>query len=172
MKMVSMRMLWSGMVAPEPPKAGGAELARQVRDGALVLLAADAFGAASKLVHITTEYAKTRKQFGQEIAQFQAVKHELAEMATQLECARGLFWYAGHAFAHIQGESMRSAAIAKSHITDIAASAARSCVELHGGLGFTWECDVHIHMKRVMFDRAFLGTPEHHRRRFAVEEGC
>jgi alkylation response protein AidB-like acyl-CoA dehydrogenase len=150
---------------------GGAELARSVRDGGLVLLAADAFGAAAKLVAITTEYAKTRQQFGQEIGQFQAVKHQLADMATQLECARGLFWYAAHAFDHIEGEAMRTAAIAKSHLTDVAAWIGRESVELHGGLGFTWECDVHIHEKRIMFDRAFLGTPEHHRRRIAQQEG-
>jgi len=150
---------------------GGIELARRLRDGGNVLLAADAFGAAAKLVQITTAYASTRQQFGQQIAQFQAVKHQLADMSTQVECARGLFWYAAHAFDHIQGESMRTAAIAKAHLTDIAAWVAREAVELHGGLGFTWECDVHIHMKRVMFDRAFLGTPEHHRRRVAQQEG-
>ena len=152
-------------------RVGGVELARRVRDGALVLLAADAFGAAAKLVAISVEYASTRRQFGQEIAQFQAVKHQLADMATQIECARGLFWYAAHAFDHIDSESMRTAAIAKAHLTDVAAAIARESVELHGGLGFTWECDVHIHKKRVMFDRAFLGTPEHHRRRIARQEG-
>jgi len=156
---------------PSEALGGGAELARRVRDGGLVLLAADAFGAGSKLVQITVDYANTRRQFGQEIGQFQAVKHQLAEMATQLECARGLFWYAAHAFDHIQDESMRTAAIAKAHLTDVAIFVAREAVELHGGLGFTWECDVHIHMKRIMFDRAFLGTPEHHRRRIAQQEG-
>jgi alkylation response protein AidB-like acyl-CoA dehydrogenase len=150
---------------------GGAALAKKVRDGGLALLAADAFGAASKLVDITVEYAKTRQQFGQEIGQFQAVKHQLADMATQLECARGLYWYAAHSFDHAESEGMRMAAIAKSHLTDLAAWIGRESIELHGGLGFTWECDVHIHMKRTMFDRAFLGTPEHHRRRIAQQEG-
>jgi len=152
-------------------RIGGADLARRLRDGALVLLAADAFGVGSKLVEITVAYASTRKQFGQEIAQFQAVKHQLADMATQIECARGLFWYAAHAFDHIEAESARTAAIAKSHLTDVASWIAREAVELHGGLGFTWECDVHIHKKRAMFDRAFFGTPEHHRRRIAQQEG-
>ena len=150
---------------------GDIEVARRVRDAGNVLLAADAFGAAEKLVQITTEYAKTRQQFGQEIAQFQSVKHQLAEMATQLECSRGVFWYAGHAIDHLPGESMRQAALAKAHITDIASWIAREAVELHGGLGFTWECDVHIHMKRIMFDRSYFGTPELHRRRIATQEG-
>jgi len=157
--------------APGERLAGADDAAARLRDAGLVLLAADAFGAASKLVTITTEYALTRQQFGQQIAQFQAVKHNLADMATQVECARGLFWYAAHAFDHMQHESMRTAAVAKAHLTDIANWVGREAVELHGGLGFTWECDVHIHKKRAMFDRAFLGTPEHHRRRFAAQEG-
>lgn len=150
---------------------GGIDVARGIRDAGNVLLAADAFGAAEKLVHITTEYAKTRQQFGQEIAQFQSVKHQLAEMATQLECARGMVWYAGHAVDQIPDEAMRQAALAKAHITDVASWIARESVELHGGLGFTWECDVHIHMKRIMFDRSYFGTPELHRRRIATQEG-
>ena len=150
---------------------GGAEVARQVRDAGILLLAADAFGAAQKLVEITTEYAKTRQQFGQEIAQFQSVKHQLAEMSTQLECARGMFWYAAHAVDHLPDEAMRQTALAKAHITEIAAWIGREAVELHGGLGFTWECDVHIHMKRIMFDRSYFGTPELQRRRVATQEG-
>ena len=150
---------------------GDASVAAAVRDAGCVLLAADAFGAAEKLVTITTEYAKTRQQFGQEIAQFQSVKHQLAEMSTQLECARGMVWYAGHAIDHIPAEAMREAALAKAHITDIAAWIGREAVELHGGLGFTWECDVHIHLKRIMFDRSYFGTPELQRRRIAAREG-
>jgi len=155
----------------EPLANSSIEIARAVRDAGLVLLAADAFGAASRLVAITTEYAKTRQQFGQPIAQFQAVKHQLADLATQLECARGLLWYAGHAIDQLPKESMRQAALAKSHVCDVAAWIGREAIELHGGLGFTWECDVHIHLKRAMFDRSYLGTPEHHRRRIALQEG-
>jgi alkylation response protein AidB-like acyl-CoA dehydrogenase len=150
---------------------GGIEVARSVRDAGLILLAADAFGAAEKLINITVAYAKTRQQFGQEIAQFQSVKHQLAEMSTQLECSRGIFWYAGHAADHMPDELMRQAALAKAHTTDIASWIAREAVELHGGLGFTWECDVHIHMKRIMFDRSYFGAPEAHRRRIATQGG-
>jgi alkylation response protein AidB-like acyl-CoA dehydrogenase len=65
----------------------------------------------------------------------------------------------------------RAAAIAKHHLTERAAEVARAAVELHGGLGFTWECDVQIWMKRVLFDRAFLGAPEAHRARVAALAG-
>jgi len=123
------------------------------------------------LVRMTTDYAKARQQFGQPIAQFQSVKHQIADMATSIEPARGLFWYAAHAWDHLQDEAPRSAAIAKHHLTDRATEIARDAVELHGGLGFTWECDVQIWMKRAMFDRAFLGTPEAHRARCAALGG-
>jgi alkylation response protein AidB-like acyl-CoA dehydrogenase len=146
---------------------GGAAASARLRDAGLVLLAADAFGAAWQLVRMTVDYAKARQQFGQPIAQFQAVKHQLADMATSIEPARGLFWYAAHAFDHLPDEAPRAAAIAKHHLTDRATDIARAAVELHGGLGFTWECDVQIWLKRAMFDRAFLGTPEQHRARSA-----
>ncbi len=143
----------------------------QVRDAALALLAADAFGAASTLTRITTEYAKTRQQFGRPIAEFQSVKHQLANMATQLEPTRGLFWYAAHAFDARPDEAERASAVAKAQICDRAIGIARDAVELHGGLGFTWECDVQIWFKRAMFDRAWYGTPEHHRARIATLGG-
>ena len=122
-------------------------------------------------MRLTVDYAKARQQFGTAIAQFQSVKHQLADMATSIEPARGLFWYAAHAFDHLPAEAARAAAIAKHHLTDRATDIARAAVELHGGLGFTWECDVQIWFKRAMFDRAFLGTPEAHRARAAELAG-
>ncbi len=140
---------------------------RRVRDAALILLAADAFGGGWQLVQFSTEYAKTREQFGQKIGEFQAVKHQLANMAIDIEPARGLFWYAAHAFDHIRDESAQVAAIAKAHLTDRYAQAARDAVEIYGGIGLTWECEIHIWLKRALFDRAYLGTPDVHRERSA-----
>ena len=153
--------------APCDVLANGAAASATVRDAGLALLAADAFGAAWRLTQLTVDYAKQREQFGQPIACFQSVKHQLADMATAIEPTRGLFWYAAHAVDHLPEEAASAAAVAKAHITDRAADIARAAVELHGGLGFTWECDVQIWMKRVLFDRAFLGTPELHRLRSA-----
>jgi alkylation response protein AidB-like acyl-CoA dehydrogenase len=148
-----------------------AELAR-LRDAALVLLAADAFGAAHRLVRMTVEYAKTRQQFGQPIAQFQALKHQLANMAVEVDPARGLWWYAAHAYDHEPRErAARAAALAKAHVTDRAMQAARDAVECHGGIGFTWECDVQLWFKRILLDRQWLGTPEEHRERIAQMNG-
>ena len=146
-------------------------VASRVRDAGLVLLAADAFGGASKLVELSLEYARSREQFGQPIAQFQAVKHRLADMAVEVEPSRGLYWFAAHALDHIPDESERAAALAKAHITDRFMQISRDAVEIHGGIGFTWECDVQIWFKRAMFDRTFLGGPAHHRERAATLAG-
>ena len=78
---------------------------------------------------------------------------------------RFLVWYAAHAFDHVPEESERTAALTKAHAASVFMEAARDAVELHGGYGFTWECDVQIFFKRAMFDRAFLGAPSIHRER-------
>ncbi|MEE3329036.1 MAG: acyl-CoA dehydrogenase family protein [Myxococcota bacterium] len=150
---------------------GGDSARVRICDLGLTLWAADAFGAASRLIDLAVEYTKNREQFGRKVAEFQAVKHQLARLAREIEPTRALFWYAAHAVDHRPGEGPRSAALAKSHITDRAIEAGRAVVELHGGIGFTWECDVHLWLKRIMFDRAFLGTPEGLRERCAVLGG-
>jgi alkylation response protein AidB-like acyl-CoA dehydrogenase len=153
--------------AAELLDSGDPDVADRVRDVGLVLLAADAFGGARKLVDMSVEYAKSREQFGVTIGHFQAHKHQLANMAVEIEPSRALYWYAAHALDHIQDEAPRCAAIAKSHVTDRYQQIARDAVEAHGGIGFTWEGDVQIWFKRAMFDRALLGTPREHRDRAA-----
>jgi alkylation response protein AidB-like acyl-CoA dehydrogenase len=146
-------------------------VADRVRDAGLVLLAADAFGAGHHLIRMAVDYANTRQQFGQPIAQFQGVKHQLANMAVDVDPTRGLWWFAAHAFDHEPEQAERAAALAKAHITDRALQAARDAVEIHGGLGFTWECDVQLWFKRTLFDRLWLGSPEVHRERLATLGG-
>jgi alkylation response protein AidB-like acyl-CoA dehydrogenase len=147
--------------------AGDAAASERALDVASVLLAADAFGAAIRLIELDVAYSHSRQQFGQPIAQFQAIKHAIARMGTEMEPARGLWWYAAHALDRDHADASRQASIAKAHITDRAMDTARQSVELHGGYGFTWECEVQMWFKRIMFDRAFLGTPEQHRERSA-----
>lgn len=153
--------------AAAEPLASGAAAAPRVRDAALVLLAADAFGGAWKLLELTRAHVLAREQFGFPLAQFQAVKHQLASLATDLEPTRALWWFAAHAQDHVPDEAERAAAIAKAHVTERAVQVARGAVELHGGIGFTWECDVQFWFKRLLFDRALLGSPTHHRERSA-----
>jgi len=146
----------------------GADASPRVRDLALVLLAADAFGGASRCLEMAVAYAQSREQFGVTIGHFQALKHQLANLAVDVEPARALYWYAAHAYDQVPDEAPRTAALAKAHLTDRFMHAARETVEVHGGYGFTWECEVQIWFKRAMFDRAFLGTPPVHRERAAA----
>jgi alkylation response protein AidB-like acyl-CoA dehydrogenase len=157
--------------APAELLPGGAAAAPRVRDAGLVLLAADAFGGASRLVDVTVAYAQTREQFGVTIAHFQALKHQLANMALEVEPGRALHWYAAHAFDQAPEDAPRMAALAKAHLGDRFLQVARDAVEAHGGLGYTWECDVQIWFKRAIFDRTFLGSSAVHRERAAQLAG-
>jgi len=147
--------------------AAGREPVDRARDAGLVLLAADAYGGARRCLDMTVRYALTREQFGQPIGAFQGVKHQLADLATDLDPALSLWWYAAHAYDRIPGRAERHAAIAKAHLTDLFDRAARVCTELHGGIGFTWEYDLHLWFRRAIFDRAFLGDANYHRQRAA-----
>ncbi|MEE9279715.1 MAG: acyl-CoA dehydrogenase family protein [Myxococcota bacterium] len=153
-------------ILPEGQKASG-----RVRDAGLILLSADAYGGAARSLEMAVDYANTRQQFGVTIGHFQGIKHQLANMAIKVDPVRFLVWYAAHAFDHLPDESGRTAALTKAHATAVFMQTARDTVEVHGGIGFTWECDVQILFKRAMFDRAFLGAPRVHRERAAVLGG-
>lgn len=147
--------------------AGGADAAAKVQDAALVLLSADGFGGASRCIELAVEYAKTRSQFGQVIGKFQALKHQLANMAVDAEPMRGLYWHSAYAYDHEPDQASRQAALAKAHIGERFLQTARDTIEAHGGIGYTWECDTQIMLKRALFNFAYMGTPGLHRRRAA-----
>jgi alkylation response protein AidB-like acyl-CoA dehydrogenase len=151
---------------PATPLPGRAALGRLV-DAGCILLAADAFGGARRCLEMSVRYALQREQFGQPIGAFQAVKHQLANMACELEPAMSLYWYAAHAYDHIQDQCPRHAAMAKALLTDGYDRLARDATELHGGIGFTWEFDLHLWFRRAMFDRSFWGDAHYHRARAA-----
>src|SRR3954453_1141393 len=109
------------------------------------------------MLDMATGYAKQREQFGQPIGAFQAVKHQPATLPGELEPALSLWWYAAHAFDRIQDESAHRAALAKALLTDTYDRFARDTTELHGGIGFTWEFDLHLWFRRAMFYRGILG---------------
>ncbi len=154
--------------APVELLPDGPSAAPRVRDAGLVLLSADALGGAWRCVERAAEYANTREQFGTTIGHFQALKHQLANMAVEVEPSRALYWYAALAYDHIQAESARAAARAKAHIAEVHMQVARDTVEAHGGIGFTWEGDIQIYFKRALFNRAFLGAPAAHLERTAT----
>jgi alkylation response protein AidB-like acyl-CoA dehydrogenase len=156
---------------PAAKIANGRAAIDRSRDAGLVLLAADAYGGARCCLDMTAQYAMTREQFGQVIGAFQGVKHQLADLATDLEPALSLWWYAAHAYDHIQDRAERHAALAKALLTDLYDRAIRTAIELHGGIGFTWEFDLHLWFRRAMFDRAYLGESRYHRARAAALAG-
>jgi alkylation response protein AidB-like acyl-CoA dehydrogenase len=136
-------------------------------DAGLILTAADALGGAQHCLDISVEYAKTREQFGQPVGRFQALKHQLATMALEVEPARALLWYAAYAYDLQLPDARRAAAIAKAHITDRFVSAARAAIAAHGGIGYTWEYPLNTWFRRSLADRAYLGSPAVHRARAA-----
>jgi alkylation response protein AidB-like acyl-CoA dehydrogenase len=150
--------------ATKLPHAGAVQ---RVWDAGLILLAADAYGGARRCLEMTCGYAMTREQFGQPIGAFQAVKHQLANMAADLEPSLALVWYSAHAFDRIQDQSTRHAAMVKAHMADLYDRMTRDATELHGGIGFTWEFDLHLWFRRAIFDRSVLGEAIYHRARAA-----
>ena len=125
-----------------------------------VALAADILGACERAVELAVAYAKQREQFGRPIATFQAVKHLCAEMVAELEPARSLVWYAAYAFDERPEEASLLALQAKAHLAEVGTAIVRTATEVHGGIGFTDEYDLHLWFKRAGLDRQLLGNPE------------
>ncbi|MEU6866995.1 acyl-CoA dehydrogenase [Streptomyces sp. NPDC046876] len=145
-----------------------------VRDLACVLFAADACGTAAWAVGTAARYAKVREQFGRPIGQFQGIKHLCADMLVRLEQARALAWDAARAAdgpgGAQGGAEVRSlvAALAAGTALDAAYGCAKDCIQVLGGIGFTWEHDAHLHLRRAIVARQLLGPGDAHRAR-AVE---
>ncbi len=148
-------------------RVGGVESLAKMRDAGLVLLAADSFGGAQRCLDMARDYALQRQQFGQVIGMFQAVKHQLANLAAELEPSMSLYWYAAHAYDRIPEDGPRHAALAKAYLSDLYDRAARDSTELHGGIGFTWEFDLHLWFRRSIFNRSYLGDSDYLRGRAA-----
>jgi alkylation response protein AidB-like acyl-CoA dehydrogenase len=125
-----------------------------------VALAADLLGAAERCLERAVAWAGEREQFGRPIGSFQAVKHLCAEMAAELEPARSLVWFAAHSFDAEPGQAPVLAAHAKAHLGEVASFVARTALEVHGGIGFTAENDLHLWFKRIVASRAMLGAPD------------
>jgi alkylation response protein AidB-like acyl-CoA dehydrogenase len=138
-------------------RSGGLE--RVLAAGRLAL-AFDSLGASERALELALGYARERQQFGRVIGSFQAVKHMLAEVAALLEPARSLLWYAAYAFESEPHEAERLAALAKAHVSEVATEVLRKTTEVHGGIGFTEQYDLHLWFRRVAQTRPLLGGPE------------
>ncbi|WP_405509560.1 acyl-CoA dehydrogenase [Streptomyces cyaneofuscatus] len=149
-----------------------------VRDLAAVLLAADACGTAARSLDTAVEHARVREQFGRPIGAFQAVKHLCADMLVRLEQARALTWDAARAAdeetdASGDGEARGlTAALAAATAPDAAYSCAKDAIQILGGIGFTWEHDAHLQLRRAVLARQLLGTADAHRLRAARLTGA
>lgn len=152
-----------------PGRAGRA--IDRMLDAGRIVLAADILGACDRSLAMAVEYAKERKQFGRVIGSFQAVKHMCAEMAAELEPARSLLWYAAHAFDAVPAEAALMAVLAKAHLAEVGTELVKTATEVHGGIGFTYEFDLHLWFKRVGLDRQLLGGPDLLRERAARLQG-
>jgi alkylation response protein AidB-like acyl-CoA dehydrogenase len=139
----------------------------RVLDAAAVALAADSLGGAETALEMAVAYSKTREQFGRPIGSFQAVKHMAAEMASEIEPARSLVWYAAHAQSALPREASRAASMAKARLSDVYSRATNRAVQIHGGIGFTWEHDMHFWFKRAKWNEAAFGDATYHRERLA-----
>lgn len=159
--------------------AGGGEtlfsssdpMTARLADAALVLTAADALGGSQKVTDMSLGYAKEREQFGQKIGRFQALKHQIAHMALDVEPARALVWYAAYAWDSQLADAPRSAAMAKAHLCDVYVRATRAAVAAHGGIGYTWEYGLNYWFRRAIFNQAWLGSSSVHRARAAAMAG-
>ena len=140
-------------------------------DVARIALAAEAVGVAEAALESTTAYVKDRVQFGRPVGSFQAVKHRLADMMVDLEAARSASWYAACVAQELSEELAEAASIAKAACSDAAFACASGAIQLHGGIGFTWEHDAHLYFKRARALSTLLGSPEWHRERIATQLG-
>jgi Acyl-CoA dehydrogenase, C-terminal domain len=131
----------------------------RVRSAGLILTAGDALGGWSAVIDRTVTFLNDRSQFGHRLSDFQAVRHTLANLAAELESARSLLWYAAALWDEDSADTLRTALIAKAHITSLAVAAARQCVVLHGAIGYAWECDIQIWLKRLIGAAQWVGSP-------------
>ncbi len=136
---------------------------------AAVGASAEMLGASRKSLEMSTDYAKVRKQFGQFIGQFQAVKHKLAEMLVLVENSHGAVYYAAWALDADAPDAALAASVAKSFVNNASRKVCGEAIQVHGGIGFTWEYDLHLYFKRAKYFEPLYGDLEEHRERVLQE---
>jgi alkylation response protein AidB-like acyl-CoA dehydrogenase len=130
---------------------------------ATVALAAEQVGGAERCLDLAVAYAGERVQFGRAIGSFQAIKHKCADMLMRVEAARSASYYAACTAAERNAELPVAASLAKAYCSETYFQCAADCLQIHGGVGFTWEYDVHLYFKRAKSSESLLGDASHHR---------
>ena len=143
------------------------ELVGLALDRAALYAAADMLGATQRMLDMSVEYTANREQFGKPIGSFQAVKHLLADVQVKLTFARPVVYYAAYALVNNLPDRAVRVSHAKVAAADAATLGARRCLQVHGAMGYTWEYDLQIWMKRVWAEAACWGTSAWHRKRIA-----
>jgi alkylation response protein AidB-like acyl-CoA dehydrogenase len=152
------------------PGAARALLDRTL-DVAAVALAAEQLGGAQRALDMAVEYAKVRQQFGRPIGSFQAIKHRCADLLLEVESLRSAVGYAAAAVAAGSTEVPVLASLLKAYASEVYSHVAGENIQIHGGIGFTWEHDAHLYLKRAKASELFLGDASYHRARLATRIG-
>lgn len=145
----------------------GTAALHQVRHRAAVAVACDSLGVAEAMLATTVEYVKVREQFGRPLGSFQAVKHACADMLVQVTVGRELLNQAIDAVPSDDPSSDVAVAMAKSYVCSAAVDVSGKAMQLHGGMGYTWESGIHLAMKRAALNRSMFGSPSAYRRALA-----
>jgi len=146
----------------------GAKALPRALDACAIALAAESLGGAERALELAVAYVKVREQFGRPVGSFQAVQHLAAECVAQIEPARALLWYAAFAFDATPKQAPLAAAMAKAACSDLYRKVTRTAIELFGGIGFTFENDMHLWFKRALGNAAAFGDARWHRERVAA----
>ena len=149
-------------------RLGGPEAAARALDRAATLVSAEMLGAADHVLSMSVEYAKDRVQFGKPIGSFQAVKHMLADALVDVEGMRSTAYYAAWCTAADDAERSLAASMAKAWCSDASRRVMGTGLQVHGGIGFTWEHDMHLYVKRAQLDQVSYGDASFHRDRIAT----
>jgi alkylation response protein AidB-like acyl-CoA dehydrogenase len=156
---------WLHFDATPARRLGGSELATRLTDLAATASALEMLGAASVAFELAVEYAKDRVQFGRPIGSFQAVKHRCADMLVDVEGIRASAYWAAWCFGADDSDRSIAASTAKTWAGDASKRVMASALQVHGGVGFTWEHDLHLYMKRSQLDQVSFGDAVWHRAR-------
>jgi alkylation response protein AidB-like acyl-CoA dehydrogenase len=134
---------------------------------AILLQCAETVGALDRVIAITLEYLADRSSFGRPLASYQAIKHRFADMKMWLEACHGVTEVAARAVQDDDPDASEIVSAAASYLGDHATEIVQECTQLHGGIGVTWEHDLHLYLRRVTLHRGLHGTPAQHRERIA-----
>ncbi|WP_117000117.1 acyl-CoA dehydrogenase family protein [Desertimonas flava] len=150
---------------------GGWDVLKQVLDLVAVGLAAEQVGGAQKVLEMAVEYAKVRVQFGRPIGSFQAIKHKCADMLLEVESAKSAAYYGLWCAAELNDELPSVASLAKAYCSEAYFHATAENIQIHGGIGFTWEHPAHLYFKRAKSSELLFGDPTYHRELLAQRIG-